>query len=80
MSFAESTSSNDLPFIERAPSVDTMTDESIGPKRMSIQYRNWDKKMGYLFETAIHGAGDTTSSETFDEQLGYTARASMHQL
>lgn len=75
VSFAESTSSNDLPFIERAPSVDTMTDESIGPKRMSIQYRNWDKKMGYLFETAIHGAGDTTSSETFDEQLGYTARA-----
>jgi len=74
VSFAESTSSNDLTFIERAPSVDTMTDETIGPKRMSIQYRTWDKKMGYLLETAIHGAGDTTSSETFDEQLGYTGR------
>ena len=74
LSFAESTSSNDLPFIERAPSVDTMTDESIGPKRMSIQYRNWDKKMNYLFETAIHGSGDLADTKTMDEQLGYTGR------
>ena len=74
LSFAESTSSNDLPFIERAPSVDAMTDHTLGPKRMSVQYRNWDKKMGYLFETAIHGAGDMTPTEAVDEQLGYTAR------
>ena len=53
VSFAESTSSNDLTFIERAPSVDIMTDHSIGPKRMSAQLRNWDKKMGYLL-SLIH--------------------------
>ena len=74
VSFAESTSSNGLPFIERAPSVDTMTDETIGPKRMSIQYRNWSKKNAYLFEAAIHGSGDTFQTETSDEQFGYTAR------
>ena len=74
LSFAESTSSNDLPFIERAPSVDAMTDYTLGPKRMSVQYRNWDKKLGYLFEGAIHGSGDMTPTENFDEQLGYTGR------
>ena len=74
-SFAESTSSNDLPFIERAPSVDTMTDESIGPKRMAVQLRSWDKKAGYLYEAAIHGSGDTMQTETGDEQFGLTARA-----
>ena len=74
-SFAESTSSNDLPFIERAPSVDTMTDESIGPKRMAVQLRNWDKKAGYLIETAVHGSGDIMQTETSDEQFGLTARA-----
>ena len=74
-SFAESTSSNDLPFIERAPSVDTMTDESIGPKRMAIQLRNWDKKAGYLIEAAMHGSGDIMQTETSDEQFGLTARA-----
>ena len=38
--------------------VDALTDHTLGPKRMSAQLRNWDKKMGYLVETAVHGAGD----------------------
>ncbi|MDA9708368.1 OprO/OprP family phosphate-selective porin [Alphaproteobacteria bacterium] len=82
VSFAESTSSNDLTFIERAPSVDIMTDHSIGPKRMSAQLRNWDKKMGYLIEAAVHGSGDVTPTESFDEQFGLTGRvvyAPIHQ-
>ena len=74
-SFSESTSSNDLTFIERAPSVDAMTDETIGPKRMAVQLRSWDKKAGYLIETAVHGSGDVMQTETADEQFGLTARA-----
>jgi phosphate-selective porin len=44
LSFAESTSSNDMPFIERSTAVDALTDHTLGPKRMSAQLRNWDKK------------------------------------
>ena len=75
LSFAESTSSNDMPFIERSTAVDALTDHTLGPKRMSAQLRNWDKKMGYLVETAVHGAGDTFTTESAHEQVGYTGRA-----
>jgi phosphate-selective porin OprO/OprP len=74
VAFAESTSSNDMAFIERAPSLDALTDESIGPKRMGMQFRNYDKKMGYLVELGLHGAGDTFQSEDINEQFGMGAR------
>ena len=74
LSFAESTSSNDLTFIERAPSVDIMTDSSIGPKQMAVQYRKWDKKANYLLEAALHGGKDLADTDDYDERFGYTGR------
>ena len=74
LSFAESTSSNDLPFIERAPAVDIMTDSSIGPKQMSVQLRHWDKTANYLIETALHGGTDLADTDDYDERFGYTGR------
>ena len=74
LAFAESTSSNDMAFIERAPSLDAMTDETIGPKRMGVQLRNWDKKMGYLVELGMHGSSDTFSTEQTSEDFGLGGR------
>ena len=74
LAFAESTSSNDMAFIERAPSLDALTDETIGPKRMGAQFRNWDKKMGYLLELGMHGSSDTFSTEQTNEDFGLGAR------
>ena len=74
VAFAESTSSNDMAFIERAPSLDAMTDETIGPKRMGAQLRNWDKKMGYLVELGMHGSSDTFSTEQTNEDFGLGGR------
>jgi len=74
LAFAESTSSNDMAFIERAPSLDALTDETIGPKRMGAQLRNWDKKMGYLVELGMHGSSDTFSTEQTNEDFGLGAR------
>ena len=74
LSFAESTSSNGLPFMERSPAVDAMTDHTLGPKRMNIQYRKWDRKIGYLLEIAGHGSSDMAQTETADESWGTTAR------
>jgi phosphate-selective porin OprO/OprP len=74
VAFAESTSSNDMAFIERPPSLDALTDETIGPKRMGAQLRNWDKKMGYLVELGMHGSGDTFETELTNEDFGLGAR------
>ena len=63
-----------MPFIERAPAVDIMTDSSIGPKQMSVQLRHWDKTANYLIETALHGGTDLADTDDYDERFGYTGR------
>ena len=75
VTFEESTSSNDISFIERSLPVDMFTDRTLGPKAVNAQI--WVYGAQSLIEAAVHARGDT---ETFGidggaEDMGFTVRA-----
>ena len=80
VTFEESTSSNDISFIERSAPVDMFTDKVLGPKAVNAQV--WVYGEQSLVEAAIHAQSDTAlgASKTYDdaneaEDMGFTVRA-----
>ena len=76
VTFAESVSSNDIAFIERALPVDAFTDETLGPKVTNAQV--WIHGRHHLVEAAVHLARDAAAGPEPDaraKKLGVTGRA-----
>ena len=76
VTFAESVSSNDIAFIERALPVDAFTDETLGPKVTNAQV--WIYGRRHLVEAAVHLARDAAAGPAPDahaKKLGVTGRA-----
>ncbi len=75
VTFEESTSSNDINFIERSLPVDMFTDKTLGPKAVNAQI--WIYGTQSLIEAAVHARGDTQLDSAVDggaEDLGFTVR------
>lgn len=76
VTFEESTSSNDISFIERSLPIDMFTDKTLGPKAVNAQV--WVYGAQSLVEAAIHAVGDTKTYSAVDggaEDMGFTVRA-----
>ena len=76
VTFAESVSSNDSAFIERALPIDAFTDETLGPKVTNAQA--WIYGRNHLVEAAVHLARDAAAGPDADahaKKLGVTGRA-----
>ncbi len=75
VTFEESTSSNDISFIERSLPVDMFTDKTLGPKAVNAQI--WVYGAQSLIEAAIHANGDTKTYgiDGGAEDMGFTVRA-----
>ncbi len=77
VTFEESTSSNDISFIERSLPVDMFTDKTLGPKAVNAQV--WIYGSQSLVEAAVHARGDTKTTGVEGngdaENLGFTLRA-----
>lgn len=73
VTFEESTSANDISFMERSLPVDMFTDKTLGPKAVNGQL--WYYGPRFLLEAAYHFMGDTeTGGEKTDEDTGFTFR------
>ena len=75
VTFEESTSSNDISFIERSLPVDVFTDETLGPKVTNAQV--WIYGRNHLVEAAMHLARDTRSASNVEARakvIGVTGR------
>ncbi|MCY4003686.1 MAG: porin [Rhodospirillales bacterium] len=74
VTFEESTSSNDISFIERSMPVDMFTDKTLGPKAVNAQVWVYGKQS--LVEAAIHAQNYTTREGLGGgaEDLGVTFR------
>ena len=76
VTFDESTSSNDIGFIERSLPVDLFTDETLGPKVTNAQV--WFYGSNHLVEAAMHLARDSGGAPDVDtraKKVGFTGRA-----
>ncbi|MCY3702921.1 MAG: porin [Rhodospirillales bacterium] len=75
VTFEESTSSNDISFIERSLPVDMFTDKTLGPKAVNAQI--WVYGAQSLIEAAVHARGDTEIDGIGGgaEDVGFTVRA-----
>ena len=75
VTFEESTSSNDISFIERSLPVDMFTDKTLGPKAVNAQVWVYGKQS--LVEAAVHSRGDTRTDgiDGGAEDMGFTVRA-----
>ena len=75
VTFEESTSSNDISFIERSLPVDVFTDQTLGPKVTNAQV--WIYGRNHLVEAAMHLARDTGGASNVDARaraIGVTGR------